>query len=340
MLWRRLPGLLAWLVCGGLVCGGWLVWSYVIDDAVRRALDDAVRNSRAHPYKYVWSKGFGLAADSGACSLYVLLGLWPSDLNPCRVSLHPLQIKHRDLVWVKSKHLAAFADDILPNIHPGVRFALVTGDADWAVPAVVPCINCPHSSSSQLNLTEWNRATQSVLQSESVARWFTQNLCLAYDASRMECLSRNALRKEVRDQTAKVLALPIGFDLHTKGTRGEGAGGRIATVREQEQIIEDVQTGLPPNRERPLSIHVAFTTNSASERNGVPGYHYRATWLRHLDTEEHRQSGFVRKPTKWLARDELWKVSQLLCTAFSTFSIRALSAYARKTDTSLTDNSL
>lgn len=102
------------------------------------------------------------------------------------------------------------------------RFVLLTGDEDWSIPG------------------GFSRAAE-LCASDKLLAWYAQN----FDGV---------------DPSGKILPLPIGLDFHTISNRRRW-GHPLATPREQEIELEELQSGMPPNGQRLLRVHADFHFN-------------------------------------------------------------------------------
>lgn len=190
-----------------------------------RALEAAAGarfNTRAsfQPTHYVWNRGLALLCDHNGGFDFV---------RRQRGSGHPAirfapsayeGIRDGDLVWVRVTALPQFWDDVLPHIH--ARFALVTGDDDWAIP------------------TGFEHASD-ILANQNVVCWFTQNC-------------------DGTDRSGKVVPIPIGIDFHTISNRHKW-GHWQATPRQQEVELESLRATMPANGDRLVRARADFHFN-------------------------------------------------------------------------------
>ncbi len=114
--------------------------------------------------------------------------------------------------------------EFLDQVLPRIeaRFVLLSGDEDWSIPG------------------EFARATE-LCASDKLLCWFAQN----FDGG---------------DPSGKVLPLPIGLDFHTISNRRRW-GHPLATPREQELELEELQAGMPPSEQRLARVHADFHLN-------------------------------------------------------------------------------
>jgi hypothetical protein len=177
------------------------------------------------PTRYVWSRGLALLCDHNGGVGFVKGqrgGRPPLRFDPALFD----QVKDGDLVWMRLIALPQFVEQALPRIR--ARFALLTGDEDWAIP----------SSFDRSNV---------LLADPRVACWFTQN----YDGS----LAHEKLRP-----------LPIGIDFHTISNRRKW-GHWPATPAAQEAELEVLREQALPNAERLLRVHADFHFNKHKDQN-------------------------------------------------------------------------
>jgi hypothetical protein len=173
------------------------------------------------PTRSVWSRGLALLCDHNGGRRFVREQRGGKGKPP----LHPdpgaySRVKDGDLVWVRATALPEFLDTILPTIN--ARFALVTGDEDWSIPA------------------DFERAPE-LCANDKILCWFAQN----FDGT---------------DSSGKIAPLPIGMDFHTISHRRRW-GHPQATPQEQEMELEALQRVMPPNEHRLARVHADFHFN-------------------------------------------------------------------------------
>lgn len=171
------------------------------------------------PTRYVWSRGLALLCDHHGGVSFVRGqrgGRAALRFDPRVFD----QVHDGDLVWVRLIALPQFVEEALPRIQ--ARFALATGDEDWAIPS------------------GFDRARE-LIESDKIICWFTQNL---------DGTSRHP----------KLLHLPIGLDFHTI-SNGRKWGHEQATPQEQEAQLEELRAGMPANQDRLLRAHADFHFN-------------------------------------------------------------------------------
>lgn len=181
-------------------------------------------NGPFEPTKYVWSRGLGLLCDHNGGVAFVKgqRGGRPAlRFDPALFD----SVKDGDLVWMRLIALPQFLAEAMPRIR--ARFALVTGDEDWAIPS-----GFAHS--------------QQLLADPRVLCWFSQN----YDGT---------------DSNPKLQPLPIGIDFHTiSNTRKWGHWP--ATPAAQEAELEALCAAARPNAERELRVHADFHFNKHKQQ--------------------------------------------------------------------------
>jgi len=176
------------------------------------------------PTKFVWSRGLGLLCDHNGGVAFVKgqRGGRPAlRFDPALFE----RVKDGDLVWTRLIALPQFLAEAMPRIR--ARFALVTGDEDWAIPSGFP-------------------GSEQLLSDPRVLCWFTQN----YDGT---------------DANRKLMPLPIGLDFHTiSNTRKWGHWP--ATPALQEAELEALCAAAPPNADRQLRVHADFHFNKHKQQ--------------------------------------------------------------------------
>jgi hypothetical protein len=117
--------------------------------------------------------------------------------------------------------------ELLDKVLPRIeaRFVLLTGDEDWSIPG------------------GFARAAE-LTASEKLLCWFAQN----FDGV---------------DPSGKITPLPIGLDFHTISNRPSW-GHPLATPREQELELLELQAGMPPTGQRMARVHADFHFNKHS----------------------------------------------------------------------------
>ena len=179
----------------------------------------ALVNGPFEPTRYVWSRGLGLLCDHNGGGGFVKRqrgGRSALRFDPTAFD----HVRDGDLVWTRLIALPQFLNEALPRIK--ARFALVTGDEDWAIPSGFA-------------------RSQELLSDPRVLCWFTQNFdgTVAND---------------------KLFPLPIGLDFHTiSNTRKWGHWP--ATPAAQEAELEALRQAAPPNQARVLRAHADFHFN-------------------------------------------------------------------------------
>jgi hypothetical protein len=169
--------------------------------------------------RYVWSRGLALLCDHNGGVAFVKgqRGGRPAmRFDPARFA----RVKDGDLVWVRQIALPQFLDEALPLIK--ARFALVTGDEDWAIPSGF-------------------KRSHELLTDPRVALWFTQN----YDGT---------------DKNDKLLPLPIGLDFHTISNTRKWGHWPATPAAQEAELLDLCRTALP-NAQRMLRVHADFHFN-------------------------------------------------------------------------------
>jgi hypothetical protein len=228
----------------------------------------ALVNGPFEATRYVWSRGLALLCDHNGGVGFVKGqrgGRPPLRFDPAAFS----QVKDGDLVWMRLIALPQFLDEALPRIL--ARFALVTGDEDWAIPS------------------GFTRSKE-LLADPRVLCWFTQN----FDGT---------------DDSGKLLPIPIGLDFHTiSNTRKWGHWPATPTAQEAE--LEALRKAAPPNERRLLRVHADFHFNKhkqqiwGDDRQAVqnalrdnPNVQFQTEKVRRLDLwREKTRYAFVVSP--------------------------------------------
>jgi len=176
----------------------------------------ALVNGPFEPTRYIWSRGLGLLSDHNGGADFVKRqrgNRRPLRFDPALFE----RVQTGDLVWMRLIALPQFMNEALPRIR--ARFALVTGDEDWAIPS------------------GFDRSSE-LLADPRLICWFTQN----FDGT---------------DPSDKLFPIPIGLDFHTiSNTRKWGHWP--ATPAAQEAELEALRRTAPPNAERLLRVHADF----------------------------------------------------------------------------------
>ena len=220
------------------------------------------------PTRYVWSRGLALLCDHNGGVGFVkgqLGGRPPLRFDPSLFD----QVRDGDLIWMRLIALPQFLAEALPRIQ--ARFALVTGDEDWAIPS------------------GFDRS-HVLLADPRVACWFTQN----YDGT---------------EQHDKLMPLPIGLDFHTISNRRKW-GHWPATPAAQEAELERLRAQAAPNAARLLRVHADFHFNKHKQQvwgddraavqralEGNPDVQFQTTKVRRLELwREKTRYAFVVSP--------------------------------------------
>jgi hypothetical protein len=184
----------------------------------------ALVNGPFQPTRYVWSRGLGLLCDHNGGVSFVKRqrgGRAALRFDPKTFD----GVRDGDLVWMRLIALPQFLNEALPRIK--ARFALVTGDEDWAIPS------------------GFDRSPE-LLADPRIVCWFTQN----FDGT---------------DSSGKLLPLPIGLDFHTISNARKW-GHWPATPAAQEAELEALRSGAPPNAQRLLRVHADFHFNKHKQQ--------------------------------------------------------------------------
>ena len=176
------------------------------------------------PTRFVWSRGLALMCDHNGGFDYVRRQ-GGGGRPPLPYDERDYEgVRHGDLVWVRVNSLPRFVEEVLPRIT--ARFALVTGDEDWAIPSGFA-------------------GARDIIANENVVCWFAQN-CDGTDIS------------------GKVFPIPIGLDFHTIANRRKWKHWQ-ATPRQQEAELERLRAAMPANRDRLVRAHADFHFNLGSQ---------------------------------------------------------------------------
>ncbi|HEX3851205.1 MAG TPA: hypothetical protein VHW01_09595 [Polyangiaceae bacterium] len=218
--------------------------------------------------RYVWSRGLALLCDHNGGVGFVKGqrgGRTALRFDPALFD----QVRDGDLIWMRLIALPQFIEEALPRIR--ARFALVTGDEDWAIPS-------GFARSSEL------------LADSRVACWFTQN----FDGT---------------VQHDKLFPLPIGIDFHTISNRRKW-GHWPATPAAQEAELEALRASALPNAQRLLRVHADFHFNKHKQQvwgdnraavqralEGNPSVQFQTTKMRRIELwREKTRYAFVVSP--------------------------------------------
>jgi hypothetical protein len=152
--------------------------------------------------------------------------------------------------------------EFLDRVLPRIqaRFVLLTGDEDWCIPGDFP------------------RAAE-LCASDKLLAWYAQN----FDGV---------------DPSGKIFPLPIGLDFHTISNRRRW-GHPLATPREQEAELEELQAAMPASGQRLLRVHADFHFNK----------HARALMGESRDTVESRlrANPLIDFQPERIPRLQLWR---------------------------------
>lgn len=204
----------------------WLVAALTVGGGLASVAGDYRARVRGPflPTRYVWSRGLALLCDHNGGLSFVKgqRGGRPAlRFDPTLFDA----VREGDLVWTRLTALPQFLEQALPRIR--ARFALVTGDEDWAIPAGFD-------------------GSHALLSDPRVACWFTQN----YDGT---------------VQHEKLKPLPIGLDFHTISNRCKW-GHWPATPTLQEAELEALRSEALPNARRRLRVHADFHFNKHKQQ--------------------------------------------------------------------------
>ena len=204
------------------------------------------------PTGFVWSRGLALLCDHNGGFDYVRKqrggGRPPLTYNAADYA----HVRDGDLVWVRVNSLPHFVAHVLPRI--SARFALVTGDEDWAIPSGFS-------------------GAQEIVANENVVCWFAQNA-------------------DGTDTSGKVFPIPIGLDFHTLANRRKWKHWQ-ATPLQQETELERIRASMPATRDRPVRAHADFHFNiGANGHSHGPREAVRSALLTNpnIEFQAHRMS--------------------------------------------------
>ncbi len=213
--------------------------------------------------KFIWDFGLISLCDKGVPSSPIQYFKSEPVFNP---SLYQ-NIQEGDIVWIKCLFIPRFYKEILPYVdHP---FIVVISDGDESFPT-----DCP----VDFDIEEF-------IQNENVFHIFTQN----YD---------------YHGPSEKVSHIPIGMDFHTIGYKSANGGwGEIGTPENQEAILDNLLTHLPPTHLRKKRIFVDFhhadTMHGEYQRYLQFGEDRTSIFQQLLTTGLIDHSGFMRRSKLW-----------------------------------------
>ena len=228
----------------------------------------ALVNGPFEPTRYVWSRGLALLCDHNGGVDFVKRQRGGRPAQRFDPTLFD-DVRDGDLVWMRLIALPQFLNEALPRIK--ARFALVTGDEDWAIPS------------------GFDRASE-LWADPRIVCWFTQN----FDGT---------------VASGKLMPLPIGLDFHTiSNTRKWGHWP--ATPAEQEAELEALRRAAPPNAQRLLRVHADFHFNKHKHQiwgddrqavqtalQGNPDVQFQTTKVSRIDLwREKTRYAFVVSP--------------------------------------------
>ncbi len=220
------------------------------------------------PTHFVWSRGLALLCDHNGGVPFVKGqrgGRAALRFDPRLFE----QVRDGDLVWMRLIALPQFIDEALPRIR--ARFALVTGDEDWAIPSGFA-------------------RSEELLSDPRIVCWFSQN----YDGTAPH---------------DKLSGLPIGLDFHTISNRRKW-GHWPATPAAQEAELRALRDRALPNRQRLVRVHADFHFNKHKQQvwgddralvqrvlEGNPDVQFQTRKLRRLELwREKTRYAFIVSP--------------------------------------------
>jgi hypothetical protein len=172
------------------------------------------------PTHFLWSRGLALLCDHNGGFDYVRKQRGGGRPPIAYDSSDFANVRDGDLLWVRVNSLPRFVEHVLPHID--ARFALVTGDEDWAIPS------------------GFDGASE-IIANRNVLCWFAQNA-------------------DGTDTSGKVLPIPIGLDFHTIANRRKWRHWQ-ATPRQQEAELERIRAAMLANGHRLVRAHADFHFN-------------------------------------------------------------------------------
>ena len=176
------------------------------------------------PTHFLWSRGLALLCDHNGGFDYVRRQRGGGRPPIAYDAADFASIRDGDLVWVRVNSLPHFLEHVLPRID--ARFALITGDGDWAIPSDFA-------------------GARDIIASDKVLCWFAQN----FDGT---------------DDSGKLSPLPIGVDFHTVAN-GRKWKHWQATPEQQEAELERLRATMPANRDRLMRAHADFHLNKGTK---------------------------------------------------------------------------
>ncbi len=222
-------------------------------------------NTRAsfQPTRYVWNRAMALLCDHNGGFSFVRKqrggGRPALRFEPDAYA----GIRDGDLVWVRLTALPQFLEEVMPHID--ARFALVTGDEDWAIPSGF-------------------EGAGDIIANRNVVCWFTQNC-------------------DGTDTSGKVLPIPIGIDFHTISSRRRW-GHWQATPQQQEAELDALRAVMPANADRLVRAHADFHFNMRENAFGAEARDRVLATLRdnpNVDFQPHKvpRSELWREKTRY-----------------------------------------
>ncbi|HEV7703845.1 MAG TPA: hypothetical protein VGO46_06105 [Gemmatimonadaceae bacterium] len=172
------------------------------------------------PTHFLWSRGLALLCDHNGGFDYVRLQRGGGRPPLAYDAADFADVRDGDLVWVRAKSLPHFLEHVLPHMH--ARFALITGDEDWSIPADFV-------------------GARAILANDNVICWFAQNA-------------------DTTKASDKLFPLPIGLDFHTIANRRKWKHWQ-ATPQQQEAELERIRARMPANGDRLMRAHADFHLN-------------------------------------------------------------------------------
>ena len=203
----------------------WLRLPLRVIDTLTAAAGARLNTRRSYqPTRFLWSRGLALMCDHNGGFDYVRKQRGGGRPPIAYDAADFANVRDGDLVWVRVKSLPHFLEEVLPHIN--ARFALITGDEDWAIP--------PDFAGAR-----------EVLANDNVICWFAQNA-------------------DGTDTSGKLFPIPIGLDFHTIANRRKWKHWQ-ATPRQQEAELEQIRAAMPANRDRLVRAHADFHFNKGKD---------------------------------------------------------------------------
>lgn len=218
-----------------------------------------INANASDPARYVWSVGFAMDCD------YVPFRTLPQDYEtyPPRSYIAPERyihdVKKRSVIWVQEFQVKAFYHDVLPYIKK--PFVLVISDGDESFPS-------------------------------DYRKEFSVDRLIA-DPRVIHIFAQNANEKH-----AKISHIPIGLDFHSITRKGGWFGEPQQSIKEQEVVLEQILTTLPPTHIRKKRVFVDF--HLCGERGAQHGESRMSIYNRICPRD------FIDTLSHYLPRRELW----------------------------------